>query len=141
MNTVRHIMEKNVITIDYNKTAFDTAKLLVENNTDFAIILQDKKPIGIVTESDYIKKIIIKNKNASEIPIKDIMTENFQTVKPSTEIENAIQKMLNNSIKRLLVFENNDLVGVVTQIGLASYLRNKLLIDSTIRKIESDNND
>ncbi len=132
-------MEKSISTIEYNKSAFDAAKLFVENNTDFAIILQNKKPIGIVTESDYIKKIAAKNKIASEVPVKDIMSENFQTVKPSTEIENAIQKMLNNNIKRLLVFENKDFVGVVTQIGLAGYLRNKLLIDSTIKKIESDN--
>ena len=137
MTVVKHIMEKIIPTIEYNKSAVDAAKLIIEKNSGFVIILQNKKPIGIITENDYMKKIITKNKLALEVPLKDIMSYKIHSVKPSTEIENAIQKMLNNNIKRLLVFENNEIIGVVTQAGLASYLRNKLLIDSTIKKIDS----
>lgn len=130
-------MEKIIPTIEYNKSTVDAAKLIIEKNSGFVIILQNKKPIGIITENDYMKKIITKNKLALEVPLKDIMSYKIHSVKPYTEIENAIQKMLNNNIKSLLVFENNEIIGVVTQVGLASYLRNKLLIDSTIKKIDS----
>ncbi len=57
-------------------------------------------------------------------------------VEPTTEIEDAIQKMLNNNIRRLLVLDNKKLVGVITQTDLTSYLRDKLLVDGTIKNIQ-----
>jgi len=66
------------------------------------------------------------------------MSYKFRWVEPTTEIEDAIQKMLNNNIRRLLVLDNKKLVGVITQTDLASYLRDKLLVDETIKNIHSD---
>ena len=64
------------------------------------------------------------------------MSYKFRWVEPTTEIEDAIQKMLNNNIRRLLVLDNKKLVGVITQTDLASYLRDKLLVDETIKNIQ-----
>jgi len=61
----------------------------------------------------------------------------FRWVEPMTEIEDAIQKMLNNNIRRLIVLENEKLVGIVTQTDLTSYLRSKLLIDGAMKDISS----
>ena len=57
-------------------------------------------------------------------------------MEPTTDIEDAVQKMLNNNIRRLLVLDNKKLVGVITQTDLASYLRDKLLVDGTIKNIQ-----
>jgi predicted transcriptional regulator len=59
-------------------------------------------------------------------------------VEPNTSIESAVQKMLNNNIRRLVVLENDDLVGVITQTDLTEFLRSKILINATIKNIESD---
>jgi predicted transcriptional regulator len=66
------------------------------------------------------------------------MSYKFRWVEPSTEIEDAVQKMLNNNIRRLLVLENERLVGVITQTDLAGFLRSQLLIEGTIKNIEPD---
>jgi len=50
----------------------------------------------------------------------------------------AIQKMLNNNIRRLLVLDNEKLVGVITQTDLAAFLRSKLLINETVKNLETD---
>ena len=68
--------------------------------------------------------------------ITEIMSYKFRWVEPTTEIEDAIQKMLNNNIRRLLVLDNKKLVGVITQTDLTSYLRDKLLVDGTIKNIQ-----
>ena len=68
--------------------------------------------------------------------ISEIMSYKFRWVEPTTEIEDAIQKMLNNNIRRLLVLDNKKLVGVITQTDLTSYLRDKLLVDGTIKNIQ-----
>ena len=91
----------------------------------------------MLTERDLVKKIASEDKQASQVPLSEIMSHKFRWVEPSTEIEDAVQKMLNNNIRRLIVLENEKLVGVITQTDLTSYLRSKLLIDGTIQKIES----
>ena len=54
-----------------------------------------------------------------------------------TEVEHAVQKMINNNIRRLIVLEDEKLVGVITQTNLAEILRSKLLINATVDNINS----
>jgi len=138
MTQVRDIMQKNVITIEYNKTAYDAATILKEKEISFLVIIKDGKPSGVVSERDIVKKIAAEDLIASSIPLEDIMSKKFRWVKQDTPIEFAVQKMLNNNIRRLIVLENDDLVGVVTQTDLAEFLRSKLLINGTIENIETE---
>lgn len=137
MAKVRDIMEKNVITIDQNANALEAAELLEEKDISFLVILKAGNPVGLVTERDFVRKIVAKNKTPSEIPLEEIMTRNFKYVDSNTEIEDAVQKMLNNNIRRLVVIDDGKLSGVITQTDLASFLRSKLLINGTIENIES----
>ncbi|MDH3657806.1 MAG: CBS domain-containing protein [Nitrosopumilus sp.] len=138
MTQVRDIMQKNVITIEYNKTAHDAATVLKEKEISFLVIIKDGKPSGVVSERDIVKKIAAEDLIASSIQLEDIMSKKFRWVKQDTPIEFAVQKMLNNNIRRLIVLENEDLVGVVTQTDLAEFLRSKLLINGTIENIETE---
>ena len=138
MGQVRDIMEKNVITIEDDKSALDVSILLKEKEISFVVITKDGKPIGLVTERDIVRKIAAEDKKPSKIRIQDLMSKNFRWVKPEEDIEMAIQKMLNNNIRRLLVLDKDRLAGVITQTDLASFLRSKLLINGTVEKLESD---
>jgi CBS domain-containing protein len=129
-------MQKNVITIEHDKSALEAAQLLSEKDISFLVVIKDGKPIGVVTEKDFVRKIASNDKQASKIPLSDIMSYKFRWVEPSTEIEDAVQKMLNNNIRRLIVLENEKLVGVITQTDLAGFLRSKLLIEGTVKNIE-----
>ena len=66
------------------------------------------------------------------------MSKNFKWVGPNASIESAIQKMLNNNIRRLVVLEDENLVGVITQTDLTEFLRSKILINATVENVESD---
>ena len=138
MALVRDIMEKNVITIEYNKNTLDAARLLKEKEISFLVIIKENLPIGILSERDLARKIVAEDKIASSVPLEDIMSKKFRWVNPDNLIEEAVQKMVNNNIRRLLVLENEKLVGVITQTDLANFLRNKLLINGTIENIESE---
>ena len=138
MTQVRDIMQKNVITIEHNKTALDAAIILKEKEISFLVIMKEGKPSGVVSERDIVKKIAAEDLTASSIPLEDIMSKKFRWVEPDTLIEFAVQKMLNNNIRRLIVLENDDLSGVVTQTDLAEFLRSKLLINGTIENIETE---
>ena len=132
-------MQKNVITIEHDKTALEAATLLKEKDISFLVIVKNDKPIGVVTERDFVKKIVAEDKQASKLYLEEVMSPKFRSVEPTTDIEDAVQKMLNLNIRRLIVIENDNLAGVITQTDLAGYLRSKILINGTIDSIESEN--
>ena len=135
MAQIRDIMEKNVVTIEDDKTALDAARLISEKDVSFLVILKDNIPVGVLSESDFVKRLAANDKKASEVIVSEIMSSNFRWVEPETEIEDAIQKMLNNNIRRLVILDNNKLAGVITQTDLTGFLRDKLLVDKTIKNI------
>ena len=138
MGQIRDIMEKNVITIENDKTAQEAAKIIAEKDISFLVVINDGIPQGVLSESDFVRKIAAADKKSSEVKVSDIMSYKFRSVDPTTTIEDAVQKMLNKNIRRLLVTDNEKLVGVITQTDLASYLRDQLLVDGTIKSISND---
>ena len=136
MGQIRDIMQKNIITIEKDQNILQTARLMKENDISFVVIVENGNPIGVLSERDFVQKFCIDNKKPDEIEISEIMSYKFRWVEPTTEIEDAIQKMLNNNIRRLLVLDNQKLVGVITQTDLVSYLSDKLLVDETIKNVQ-----
>ena len=138
MGQIRDIMEKNVVTIEDDKTALDAAQLISEKDVSFLVIMKNNIPIGVLSESDFVKRLAADDKKASEVIISEIMSSNFRWVEPETEIEDAIQKMLNNNIRRLVILDDSKLAGVITQTDLTGFLRDKLLVDKTIKNIQKN---
>jgi CBS domain-containing protein len=131
-------MNKHVVTISKEKTCQEAAALLQEKDISFLVVTEGQNPIGIVTEADFVRKIVAVNKIASDLKVSDVMSPKFRWVEPTTTIEDAVQKMLNNKIRRLIVLEDQKLAGVITQTDLAMHLRSKLLIDETVRSVGKD---
>ncbi len=73
MGQIRDIMEKNVITIENDKTAQDAAKIIAEKDISFLVIMNEGKPQGVLSESDFVRKVAAEDKKASEIKISEIM--------------------------------------------------------------------
>ena len=138
MAQIRDIMEKNVVTIEDDKTALDAAHLISEKDVSFLVIMKNNTPVGVLSESDFVKRLAADDKKASEVIVSEIMSSNFRWVEPETEIEDAIQKMLNNNIRRLVILDNSKLAGVITQTDLTGFLRDKLLVDKTIKNIQKN---
>ena len=138
MAKVRDIMQKNVITIESIKKAHDSAIILKEKEISFVVVVKEGKPIGIVSERDIVRKIVADSNDAHATQLETIMSKNFKWVEPNASIESAVQKMLNNNIRRLVVLENENLAGVITQTDLTEFLRSKILINATVENIETN---
>lgn len=138
MAYVRDIMNKHVITISKDKTCLEAAKLLQEKDISFLVVAEGQNPIGIVSEADFVRKLVANENSPSKLLVSDIMSYKFRWVEPTTTIEDAVQKMLNKNIRRLIVLENEKLVGVITQTDLVAHLRSRLLIDETLKSIKGD---
>ena len=92
MGQIRDIMEKNVVTIEYDKSAIDAAEIISEKNISFLVIMKEGLPIGVLSESDFVRKLNTTNKKSSEVQIEEIMSYKFRWVEPTTQIEDALQK-------------------------------------------------
>ena len=98
----------------------------------------DRDMFHVLSESDFVKRLAANDKKASAVIISEIMSSKFRWVEPETELEDAIQKMLNNNIRRLVILDDKKLVGIITQTDLTGFLRDKLLVDKTIKNIQKN---
>lgn len=137
MGKIRDIMNRRVITIDREANALDAARILRESDISFLVVVDNGAPAGVVTERDFVRKMVCDDRRASEVPLKEIVSSSFLWVGSDVRIEDAVQKMLNNNIRRLVVIDDQKLTGVVTQTDLVSFLRSKLLINATMDSIDS----
>lgn len=129
MDQLRDIMIKKVITIDRSKNVQEAAGIMAEHEIGSLVVVTDGKPIGIVTERDLVRKVCTKDVVSSKVSVEDIMSSPVITAEPDTPIETAVQRMFNNKIRRLIILDNEKLVGIVTVSDLAKYVRTRSLLD------------
>ena len=129
---VKDIMSKELVTISKERSALDAAKIMTDKGVSSLIVLSGDQPVGIVTERDFIKKICLKELQLSEVQIGHIMSKIRTYATPDTSIEVAVQRMINNRIRRLPIIDDDKLVGIVTVTDLAKHLRTILLLDGAL---------
>lgn len=129
---VKDIMSKDLVTISKERSALDAAKIMTDKGVSSLIVLSGDQPVGIVTERDFIKKICLKELQLSEVQIGQIMSKIRTYATPDTSIEVAVQRMINNRIRRLPIIDDDKLVGIVTVTDLAKHLRTILLLDGAL---------
>lgn len=132
IESVRDIMIKDLLTISENETALKAAQVMTEKGVSSLIVLADDQPIGIVTERDFIKKICVKELKVSSVKVGDMMSRIRTSASPDTPIDVAVQRMVNNRIRRLPIIENGKVVGIITVTDLAKHLRTILLLNNTL---------
>jgi CBS domain-containing protein len=137
MSKVKDIMTKTVVTIEANKTVSEATALMTENNVSNLIVMKDVTPIGIVTERDFVRKVLAKNKPPT-IKISEIMSTPLRVIDPDAPIKEAARKMIRKGIRRLPVIHDNKLVGIVTTTDIAKQLSKKTLTDEILQAIGRD---
>lgn len=117
MVTVKQMLEekgRDVWTIGPDAKVFDALKLMAEKEVGALIVLEKGAVVGIVTERDYARKIVLMDKDSQDTPVKEIMTPQIYFVHPSSSSEECMALMTNMRIRHLPVIEKNKLVGIVS---------------------------
>ena len=111
----KDIVEKDFISLGEDTNAFESAKLMKDRKHGFVIVVAgDGKPIGIVTEWDYISKITAEGKDPATITLNEIMSVNLVTVDADQGIDEVCQVMTEKGIRRVLVLHDGKVVGIIT---------------------------
>lgn len=117
MNTevrVREAMNKSVITISPDATVAEAAKLMADKNIGCVVVVENEKPVGIVTERDITYCVAATDMKPSLVKVRDIMTRKLITISPDALLVDASKKMVKHNIRRLPVIENDRLVGIIS---------------------------
>ncbi|MGE5795538.1 MAG: CBS domain-containing protein [Ignavibacteria bacterium] len=140
MKIVQHILDRKgneIWTIPPHSTVFEALKLMAEKEIG-ALLVQDKeKVVGIISERDYARKVVLKGKSSKDAPVKDIMSEKVIYVKPSTSVEDCMVLMINKRIRHLPVFDNERLAGLVSIGDVVKEIidEKEVVIDELVRYI------
>ncbi len=118
---LEHVMSSPVITIESKENVGSAAKIMVQHDIGSVVVVEGKKPIGIMTERD-ITKEVVKGDGLLKVPVKNIMTKKLVTAKPEMPLQEAFELMLRNKIRRLPILENDILVGIVTEKDLMRWV-------------------
>jgi CBS domain-containing protein len=97
MPKVKDLMTETVVTIEANKTVTEAAALMSQNDVGNLIVMDDNKPIGIVTERDLVRRVLAKGKSPN-IKISEVMTTPLRVIDSDAPLKEAARKMVGKGI-------------------------------------------
>ena len=117
MKTVQQILNTKpvqIFSVTANTSVLDALKLMTEKNISALLIMDDEHLLGIFTERDYARKIVLHGKASKDTPISEAMTADPITVSPADSIELCMQIMTDKHIRHLPVVAENKAAGMVS---------------------------
>lgn len=103
-----------VYTVSPDATVYDALKLMSEKEIGALVVVENGKMLGIFSERDYARKVILKGKNSQETLVKEIMTTNVLHASPKQKIRKCLSLMTKNHFRHLPIMEDDQLVGIIS---------------------------
>ncbi|MFQ5989434.1 MAG: CBS domain-containing protein [Candidatus Methylomirabilales bacterium] len=117
MKSVKHILQDkghNIWHTTPDTLVYDALKLMAEKGVGSLLVLDEGKLVGIISERDYARKVILQGKSSLDTPVKDIMTDKVICVSPEQTIEECMALMTDKHIRHLPVLVDEKVIGVVS---------------------------
>ena len=117
MATVLQILKTKgnaVCSVSPDSMVIDALKLMAEKNIGAVIVTENNKLVGIFSERDYARKVVLKDKASDSTHIREIMTSNVFTVKTSSSIDDCMKIMTDKNFRHLPVVDDGKLMGVIS---------------------------
>ncbi len=104
----------SIISVTPSTTVFDALQLMAEKNIGSVLVIENEKYVGLLTERDYARKVILKHKSSSETLVSEIMSVHVPRITPENSIETCMHLLSENNIRYLPVFENDTICGIIS---------------------------
>lgn len=120
--TVKEIMSTEVDFVESDASALEVAKLMSSKGRGCILVQENGKTVGIITERDFVSKVLSENISAAKLRAGDVMTASLIAVGPESSVEEAAKTMSQYSIRRLPVVKDGALLGLVTAADIAMHM-------------------
>lgn len=117
MKTVEDILKvkgQDVWTIAPDATVYEAVKLMAEKDVGALVVVEKEKLVGVISERDYSRKVILRGRSSVGTPIRDIMTPKVLSGRPEQTIKECMELMTSIRIRHLPILADNQLIGMVS---------------------------
>lgn len=117
MNKVASILSRkgsSIVSVSPSTTVIDSLKLMAEKNIGSVVVMDNENYLGIITERDYSRKVILKHKSSADTTVADIMTTDLPPISLEASIEHCMELMSDKNIRYLPVFDKGKIAGIIS---------------------------
>jgi CBS domain-containing protein len=104
----------DIVSTSPNTTVYNALKLMAEKNIGSVMVLEGEQFLGIMTERDYCRKVILKGKSSTDTMVSEIMSVDFPSVTPADTIDECMGILSQNNLRYLPVYKNGQLCGILS---------------------------
>ena len=104
----------SAVSVEAESTVLDALKIMDEKNIGSVVVKNGDEYLGIFTERDYSRKVILREKHSSQTRVGEVMSENLPAVEPLDTLEHCTELMSCNNIKYLPVFDKGQMAGIIS---------------------------
>jgi len=114
VNYLLALKGKDVWTISPDAPVIEAVRLMAERGIGALPVVQGSELVGIVSERDYARKVILRGRSSAETPVRDIMSTPVETISPDQAVHNCMQTMTDKRIRHLPVVDRGRLIGMIS---------------------------
>lgn len=118
LDKVGELISRNLVYVNYDSNTIKAAIIMRENNISCLVVKEKGEFVGIVTEKDIINKVVAEELYPGDIKIEEIMSKDLVSVSANESIENAAKLMRKKGVRRLVVLEDDRIIGVITETDI-----------------------
>lgn len=117
MRTVFDLLQEKgteVFWIEADATVYEALQLMAEKNVGALLVKEEDRYVGLISERDYARKIVLKGKFSKDVPVREIMTAEMVRIGPEENVEGCMERMTDKHVRHLPVFDGDRLMGIIS---------------------------
>src|ERR1700732_3222549 len=117
MRSVKEILQAkghDVISITPDATVYEALKIMADKNIGALVVLEDERVVGIMSERDYARKVILHGRSSRELHVSEIMTSRVYYVRPEQSVQDCMAQITDKHVRHLPVLDEGLLIGVIS---------------------------
>ena len=114
VNDVLTIKGHGISSTTADASVYDAIRVMADNKIGALVVIEDGKVVGMITETDYTRKVVLKGRSSSDTLVKDIMTTPVLYVEPEQEIKDCMMLMTEKRTRHLPVMDEGKLIGLIS---------------------------
>ncbi|MGH9664895.1 MAG: CBS domain-containing protein [Bryobacteraceae bacterium] len=122
VRSVLHNKDRQIFSVDPDASVFEALETMASRGVGSVLVLSGGRLVGILSERDYARKVILKGKSSRETRVREIMTSPATTITPDHTVDECMRLMTENRVRHLPVVENDWIMGVVSIGDLVNWI-------------------